>query len=73
MSEYMFGVSRTKLSRRDAAKMQSIARKHGCTLVEASLPDGYQRWFAGPNHGSPFDRQMSEAVYADLAAAGLER
>lgn len=72
MSEHMFGVSRKKPSRADAKRMDRIARKHDCALIEVTLPGtGYQRWFVGPNRGSPFDQQMADAVYADLDAAGL--
>lgn len=72
MSEYMFGVSRSKPSRRDAARMDRIAKRHGARLVEATIPGiGYQRWFAGPNLGFPFDAAMASAVCDDLRAAGL--
>lgn len=72
MSEYMFGVSRSKLSRRDAARMARIAKRHGAYLVEATIPGtGYQRWFAGPNLGFPHDAAMASAVFADLRAVGL--
>lgn len=72
MSEYMFGVSRSKPSRRNAARMNRIAKRHGAYLVEATIPGtGYQRWFCGPNRGFPFDAAMASAVFADLRAAGL--
>lgn len=67
MSEYMFGVSRRKPSRKDAKKMERVAERHGCTFVEANLPEGYRRWFAAPNRGAPFDRQTENAVMAELA------
>lgn len=72
MSEFMFGVSRAKPTRKDAKRMERIARKHGCSLIEGTFPgDGYKRWFAGPNRGHPFDQALADAVYADLEAAGL--
>jgi hypothetical protein len=72
MREYMFGVSRQKPSRKAAKTMERIAKKHGAYLVETRLPGtGYQRWFAGPNLGSPFDRQLSHAIHEDLVAAGI--
>lgn len=72
MSEYMFGVSRQKPTRKAAKKMEQIAKRHGAYLVEARIPGtGYQRWFAGPNLGHPFDRAMSKAVYEDLVKAGI--
>lgn len=72
MSEHMFGVSRAKPSRKDAKTMDRIAKRHGAYLVETTLPGtGYQRWFCCPNQGFPFDRATEQAVYADLAKAGL--
>lgn len=72
MSEYMFGVSRQKPTRKAAGIMERIAKHHGAGLIEANIPGtGYQRWFAGPNLGHPFDRALSEAVYGDLVKAGI--
>jgi len=72
MSEYMFGVSRQKPTRKAAKKMEQIAKRHGAYLVEGTFPgDGYKRWFAGPNLGHPFDRAMSKAVHDDLVKAGI--
>lgn len=72
MSEYMFGVSRQKPTRKAAKKMEQIAKRAGAYLVEATIPGtGYQRWFVGPNLGNPFDQRMSNDVYADLVKAGI--
>ena len=72
MSEYMFGVSRVCPTRTAARRIERIAKKHGATLVEVRLPGtGYQRWFAGPNLGSPFDGQLARDVTSDLTAAGI--
>ena len=71
MSEFMFGVSRKKPTRRDAQHMKHVAKKHGARLVEAVLPGtGYQRWFTAPNLGDPFDHQRAAAIYDDLHAIG---
>lgn len=68
----MFGVSRTKVSRRTAKKMDSIAKKHGAYLVEANLPGtGYQRWFATRNRGFPFDNNTARSVLEECYSAGL--
>ena len=68
MSEFMFGVSRVKVSRQLARKLQQIAKRHGAYLVEANLPGtGYQRWFCAPNLGHPFDNARAESVAADIA------
>lgn len=72
MSEYMFGISRNKPTRRVARTMNRIAKKHGAYLVEANLPEGYQRWFCGPHLGQPFDGAMANAVYADIEANGID-
>lgn len=70
MSQHCFGVSRVRLSKTDSKKANEIADRHGCDFIEVVLPGiGYQRWFAGPNRGFPFDDQMAKAVYADLKAA----
>ena len=72
MSEFMFGVSRQRPTRRIAKQMEKIAARHDAYLVDASLPGtGYQRWFAARNMGEPFDRNRSKAVHADLVAAGI--
>lgn len=72
MSEYMFGVSHVRPSRKVARRMRAIAKRHGAYLVECDLPGtGYQRWFAGPNCGNPFDQAMSRAVYDDMRKAGI--
>lgn len=66
---FMFGVSRRKITRAQAHKLERIAKRHDSTLVEANIPGtGYQRWFSGPNLGFPFDRAVSQAVHADIAA-----
>jgi hypothetical protein len=72
MSEYMFGVSREKPTRRAAKEIERIANRHGADFIEAVIPGtGYQRWFSAENRGEPFDRQVSNAVYRDLIAARL--
>lgn len=68
MSEHMFGVSRTKPSRKAARQMNRAAKRHGAYLVEATLPgEGYRRWFCCPNLGHPFDDATARAVLADIA------
>lgn len=74
MSEYMFGTSRVKPSRKDAKTMAKVAKKHGCDFTEVVLPGtGYQHWFSGPNRGHPFDQALSKGVYSDLEALGIFR
>jgi hypothetical protein len=72
MSEYLFGVSRQKPTRKAAKKMEQIAKRHGAWLIEARIPGtGYQRWFASPNLGDPFDRARAKRVHDDLVKAGI--
>lgn len=72
MSEFMFGVSRQKPTRRIAKQLEKIAARHDAYLVEANLPGtGYQRWFAARNVGDTSNSKRSKAVHADLVAAGI--
>lgn len=77
MSDYIFGVVNRgpAPARSRARKMDQIARKNGCTFIEANVQRGssphinggdYQSWFAGPNQGEPFNTQLSNAVYAEI-------
>jgi len=69
----MFGVSKKKPSRKDAKVMERVAKRHRCDFIEVTLPGtGYQRWFAGPNYGSPFDQAMAKAVRTELEELGVE-
>jgi hypothetical protein len=73
MTEYMFGVSHDRPTRKIARKMNTAAKKHGAYLVEAHLPGtGYQRWFCGPNRGEPFNGAMAKAVLADISKLNNE-
>mgnify|MGYP003337572411 FL=1 len=63
MSEYMFGVTRENLSKREANRRDKIARQFGCTFTTYSAPgNDVTGWYAGPNRGFPFDGQMEKAV-----------
>lgn len=70
--EYAFGGGRGELAKRVYDRADKIARKHECVLVNVDLPGGgWRYWFAGPNLGEPFNREMARDVYADLRKAGL--
>jgi hypothetical protein len=72
MSEFMFGVGRTPISRATAKKVYAIAREHGFHFTSGCFPgDGYMHWFSGPNRGNPFDQACERAIMADVAKAGL--
>lgn len=60
---FHFGVCRDKPTRREAKRMETIARKHGADLVEAKVPgDRYLRWFEAQNRGEPFNGATAKAV-----------
>lgn len=77
----MFGLGSGWLPKR----ANTIARKHGATLVnytDAQCMCGWgcnphtckqsrRHWFAGPNLGHPFDQAMAAAVKRDLEKAGI--
>jgi hypothetical protein len=72
MTEYLFGAGNGRVKTRVADRIDRIARKHGARFVSCVLPgDGPRYWFAGPNRGDPFDQAMADAVWGELAAAGL--
>ena len=73
MSAYMFGVSRRKISRNEVRIMESVAKRHGVTLVEATVPGtGYQRWFEVRNYGEPFNTETARAVIEEITQRGVE-
>ena len=72
MSEFLFGTSDQKPTRRIVNQMEKIAARHDAYLVEAKVPGiGYQRWFAAPNAGDLFNNKRLNAVLDDLVAAGI--
>jgi hypothetical protein len=63
MSEHMWGVTREKPSRATARKWDRVCREAGgYGFVETSNAPGYLGWFAGPNRGHPFDRELERRV-----------
>ena len=72
MSQYLFGVSKHRPTRKQAEKIEAIAGKHNVDFYQAQLPGvGYQSWFGGPNRGHPFDEQLARAVLDDIREAGI--
>jgi len=77
MSEYMWGVSYSRPSRKIAALMDKICREEGgYGLNEVNVVQGrtigvnngqYQGWFCGPNRGYPFDDQLRDRVEARIS------
>lgn len=71
MSEYFFGVGSRRVAAKVAAKLDRIATKHGASFVAVRLPDGYRYWFAGPNLGHPFDKELSQTVLGEAERCGF--
>lgn len=72
MSEYMFGITRKRMTLRERKQANEIAKRHGASFIAADIPGNETKgWFVGPNLGEPFDRQLRDAVMADIKAAGL--
>ena len=66
----MFGVRRGALKKSQEKLRNKIAKKHGIDWTCVNLPgDGWQSWFAGPNRGNPFDRDLQNTVLAELHAS----
>lgn len=62
------------------AKKARFAESNGATFVEVNVKKGaapainngnYQAWFAGPNHGNPFDQRLAAKVESEIAADGI--
>jgi hypothetical protein len=65
MSEHMFGGGKGEVGKAEAARIDRAIAKtgHEATFTNVKLPgDGWRYWFAGPNRGEPFDRQMAAEV-----------
>ena len=69
MSEFNFGVGRTRLTRAQIIQRERVARKHGAWFICGDFPDGYRSWFGKRNEGAPFDGATAHAVLSDLATA----
>jgi len=73
MSQFCFLSTTGKLSRAEVRRRDAIAAKHGADFNYIREPTGaYKSWFAGPNRGDPFDRNLSAAVAADLQQSGTK-
>lgn len=64
MGEYMWGVTREKLSARECARRDKACVAeggHGYTQIN-DPGQGWIGWFSGPNRGHPFDQALADAV-----------
>ena len=75
MSEYFFGITKSKPTAAVAKRRDRVARKHGGAYVEVNRREGsalginngqYQGWFAIPNRGNPFDQNTAAEIRAEL-------
>jgi hypothetical protein len=76
MSEYMFECGQGKVSKREAMRIDKIAKKHGAAFVTNCGPEcfcgrncggcNHRYWFFGPNRGEPFDSQMARDIMAEV-------
>ncbi len=73
MSEYMFGVRRGKTPAREAQRLDRICVDeggYGFTQIDQSHGTAHGGrwlgWFAGPNRGEPFDRNLAARVLARI-------
>lgn len=75
MSEYFFGLSHNRITRKEARRREQIAKKHGANLSEANIKEGdspginngrYFAWFSCPNRGEPFDSRTRLAVLSEI-------
>ena len=72
MSQYLFGVSRRRVTSQQAQKIEEIAAKHNVDFYQARIPGtGYQSWFGGPDRGAPVNERLQSAVMADIRQAGI--
>lgn len=75
MSEHMFAVERTRLSRREVARRDRICRAeggYGYTQIDDShgTAEGgrWIGWYSGPNLGEPHDSAFARRVLARVVA-----
>ena len=72
MSEYCFGVTREKLSQREVARRDKIAKAVAGPLAgydQINDPgEGWSGWFSVPNRGMPFDLQVQREIEERLEA-----
>jgi len=76
VSEYMFGITRVRVSNSVAKKLDAICKAEGGTgfTGPVTIPgNNVKGWFTGPNLGSPFDRDLSNRVQLAIEGAGLDK
>jgi len=66
MSEYQFGITTKKPSRKDAKRFDRICKEEGGHGFTETSVGTYRGWFAGPNKGEPFDSDLKSRVLARI-------
>ena len=66
MSEYMFGVTHSKLTKTEGRRRDKIARQHGGNFVgPVNIPgNSATGWFAVPNNGEPLNGGTAKTIMA---------
>ena len=75
MADHMFGVTRRRLSSRDAERCNAICREHGGTgfVGPVNLPGSDTKgWFTCRNLGWTHDNAIASKVLAAVREAGIE-
>lgn len=83
MSEYLFECGRGEVGKRETARVNKIAKKHGAHFVTYCGPEchcgrncggcNHQFWFVGPNRGQPLDSDLAKAVMAEVGEVKTKR
>lgn len=70
MSEYLFGTTTAKLTKKEGTRRDKIAKKFGGSFVgPVSIPGNHLTgWFAIPNKGEPFNSRTAKDI---LIACGI--
>lgn len=70
-SEYLFGTTTEKLTKKEGARRDRIAQKHGGNFVgPVAIPGNMTKgWFAIPNKGEPFNSRTAKAILAECGIA----
>lgn len=73
MTEHMFGITKRRLSARDAKRRDTICKReggYGYTQYDQSMrgQGDWLGWFSGPDNGRPFTDALARRVLAAVAA-----
>jgi hypothetical protein len=71
MSEFMFGATRRKLTKKEENLRDRICcEEGGYGYTQIKKPTGeWIGWFSAPNRGNPFDQRLANRIFARLEKA----